>query len=409
MAAAILAVLAIAPYLPLLEQPFISDDYLQIDLGRRYGPVEGWGRLMDDALYRCRATSIVLTYWTERMFGDQPISFYTSSMLMHVLNTWLVLIAGWRLGLGGVRSFMAAAFFAVYARHQEAVMWYAALPELLVFFFCGCFLLSWDRYLRKGGGWNYGFAMIWFVLALASKESAVAMVPIAAGLAWSRQRNPLPVAPLAVAALVYAAGIFSAREKHLHLNDGTFSLHAPFVATWVRSLAGMMWVSGLLGLVAIASWRRAAWRCLRAPALWMAVTLLPYSFLLYMPRVPSRHIYLASAGLGFVVAVGLEAVRRRFAGQRWAVPVIATGLVVAQVGYIWVKKREQFLRRAAATEDLIAEAEKTEELIYVTCFPYGREVAEKALEIRLNQKPDVRLVFTKSPPPGGRTYCAANP
>jgi len=409
MAAGILAILAIAPYLPLFVQPFISDDYLQIDLGRKYGPVEAWSRLADDALYRCRATSIVLTYWTERWFGDQPLPFYMSSILMHILNAWLVLLVGWRLGLGGIRSFVAAAFFAVYARHQEAVMWYAAMPELLVFFFCGCFLLSWDRYLRRGRAWDYGLAALWFLLALASKESAVAVVPIAAALAWRRDRSPLSVAPMAAAAVLYAAGIFYSKDNHLHLNDGTFSLHAPFVATWARSIARMFWVSGFLGLIAIAAWRRAAWRCLRAPALWIAATMLPYSFLLYMPTAPSRHVYLASAGLGFVVAVGLEAARRRFAGQRWVVPIIAAALAIHQISYVWFKKREQFLRRAAATEELIAEAGRTQELIYVTCFPYGREVAEKALEIRLHQKAEARLVFTKTPPPGVRTYCAANP
>lgn len=409
MAAAILAALAIAPYVPLLVQPFVSDDYLQIDLGRRYGPIESWPRLAEDVLYRCRATSIVLTHWTERWFGDQPLAFYVSSILMHVVNTWLVLLAGWRLGLGGVRSFVAAAFFAVYARHQEAVMWYAAMPELLVFFFFGCFLLSWDLYLRRGRAWDYGLAALWFGLALASKESAVAVVPIAAVLTWTRHKSPLSVAPLAAAAVCYAAAIFLAKSDHLHLNDGTFSLGAPFIANWARSIARLLWLSGLLGLIAIAAWRRAAWRCLKAPAIWIALTMLPYSFLLYMPRVPSRHIYLASAGLGFIVAIGLEATRRRFAGNRWLVPILAAALAAPQIGYVWFKKREQFILRAAATEGLIAEAERTEELIYVTCFPYGREVAEKALEIRLRQNPEARLVFTKSPPQGVRTYCAANP
>ena len=38
----VLASLAVLAYLPALDSPFISDDYVQIDLARHYGPVSGW-------------------------------------------------------------------------------------------------------------------------------------------------------------------------------------------------------------------------------------------------------------------------------------------------------------------------------------------------------------------------------
>ena len=60
----ILAALGLLAYLPALALPLLSDDYTQIWLGRRYGPVSGWRDLALDALYRCRATSILLTHWT---------------------------------------------------------------------------------------------------------------------------------------------------------------------------------------------------------------------------------------------------------------------------------------------------------------------------------------------------------
>jgi hypothetical protein len=404
----VVAVLAALPYLPVLAQPFVSDDYIQIALGRKYGPAEAWGALVSDALYRCRATSIVLTLWTERLFGIDPLPYYATSVLVHVLNSLLVWAVGWRLGLGLWRSCAAAAFFGVYLGHQEAVMWYAALPELLVFFFCGLFLLQWERYLRRGGASDFALAALWFVLALGSKESGVVLVPAAALMAWRRGRNVLAVAPLAIGAAAYVWAIFAAKADHLHLNDGTFSLHAPFVSTWVRSIGRMFWVWGLLATVALAAWRRPLWRGLRMPAVWMAVALLPYSFLLYMPVVPSRHTYLASAGLGFVVAAGFAAVRHRFRMHRWVAPALAVLCVAHHTGYIWIKKRAQFLERAASTEQLVQLAGETEGLIYVTCFPYGHEVAEQALLIRLKQSPS-RLVFTKTPPAGVVTFCAPDP
>ena len=99
---ALLGILAVIPYIPVFVQPFLSDDYIQLDLGRKYGPVAAWESLIADPLYRCRATSIVLTHWTEQLFGTSPLPFYTSSVLIHVINTFMVLLAGWRLGLARV-------------------------------------------------------------------------------------------------------------------------------------------------------------------------------------------------------------------------------------------------------------------------------------------------------------------
>src|SRR5690242_14780896 len=88
------AVLCVLAYWRSLSLPLISDDYLQIQLGRDYGRISGWAALAGDPLYRCRATSLLLTYWTERIFGLSAPAFNVSSLVLHLLNTWLVLAAG---------------------------------------------------------------------------------------------------------------------------------------------------------------------------------------------------------------------------------------------------------------------------------------------------------------------------
>src|SRR6478672_6181535 len=72
---ATLAALAVLAYARSLALPLISDDYLQIALGRQYGPVTGWKAVAADALYRCRETSLILTWWTERLFGVNTTAF----------------------------------------------------------------------------------------------------------------------------------------------------------------------------------------------------------------------------------------------------------------------------------------------------------------------------------------------
>ena len=92
-----LAALAIAAYIPAQLLPLIADDYVQVNLGRKFGPVYAWPALAADALYRCRATSILITHWTEQLFGFSPAAFKATSLFFHVVNVLLVAALGmWR-------------------------------------------------------------------------------------------------------------------------------------------------------------------------------------------------------------------------------------------------------------------------------------------------------------------------
>jgi len=391
--AAGLAALAILAYWPSLSLPYISDDYVQIMLARDYGPVSGWPSLAQDALYRCRATSLVLTYWTEKLFGLDPLPYRLSSLLLHILNTWLVYALGaWRV-IGRRVALPAAAFFAVYEGHQEAVIWYAALPELLVFFFSLLCLTVWIRWLerRRDRRW-YLAALAAFLLALASKESGVAVVGLLALIAWSARKDRAKamawIAPFGALSVAYAALIFAAQNTHLHLNDGTFSLRAAFWWTLLNSTRRLFWFWGLLALVVIIVWRLRRRRFLLcAAAAWIVITFLPYSFLTYMPHVPSRHTYFASAGLAFIVgAGGLAAWRQLQKWKRWA-PAALAGLIIAHnCLYLWIRKQRQFAERAAPTEALVEFAAKTQRPIVIECFPYSPVLAQMALELRLKRK-----------------------
>jgi hypothetical protein len=384
---------AVLPYIFVPSQPFISDDYVQVALGRKYGPVSGWTALAEDVLYRARATSLVLTYWTERFFGFSPEPFYVSAILLHVLNTWLVFRLGCRLGMGRRVALFAAAFFAIYEGHQEAVMWYAALPELLVFFFSLSALLLWSLWLACGSrrAVYYVAALACFCLAMISKESAVVVVPLLLVAAWKERRGWAWITPFAVLAAGYTWMTFAGQDRHLHFNDaGTFSLAAPFWLTLLNSYARLLWIWGLLSLVALVAWRaRRYWRTAALGAVWIVIALLPYSFLTYMPRVPSRHTYLASAGLAWMVGAGCVAFHRRFqVHSRWPAYVLAAVMLAHNCGYVWVKKKAQFLERALPTEALVDLARQTDGPIYVRCFPYTQNIAELAVQMRLGKPPE---------------------
>src|SRR5262249_48643856 len=90
----VVCALGVIAYLPAQRLPLIADDYVQIQLGRDYGPVSSWPALVKDPLYRCRATSIWFTHWTELLFGVEPLAFNLSSLFLHIVNVVLVFCLG---------------------------------------------------------------------------------------------------------------------------------------------------------------------------------------------------------------------------------------------------------------------------------------------------------------------------
>jgi hypothetical protein len=73
-----------------------------------------------------------VTAATDRFFGLNPVAYNASSVILHAILAVLVLALGRSLGFSPAVSLAAAAFYAVYEGHQEAVIWYAALPEQLL-------------------------------------------------------------------------------------------------------------------------------------------------------------------------------------------------------------------------------------------------------------------------------------
>ncbi len=198
------------------------------------------------------------------------------------------------------------------------------------------------------------------------------------------------------------AHVLDTRNYSFRFNDGSFSLHAPFWLTWPNSFARLFWFWGLVAFVAVALWRPAKYTIVIAIGLlWAGVALAPYSFLTYATRIPSRQIYLASAGLALIVGCALAELARRCWPKRAAiVAVICAAIVIENVGYLWTKKRAQFLARAAPTEQLIALARSTNGPIYVECFPRPRLVADWAVRLSTGKED---LIWD----PAGRTKAAA--
>lgn len=353
---ALLVCLAALPFVPFLGLPPISDDYSQWYFARLYISPSGLDGLAGDVLYRSRATSLVLTRLMDAVFGLWQPAHLAGGILLHGVNTVLLYLVARGVGLKPVGAALGAACFACYSGHQEAIVWIASQHELLVFTFAAATALCWLRWLAgRGAVWGAATALC-YVGALYSKESAVVVLPLLAGLAWAARAEWRATAawllPLSLITVLYTAAIFQSAQTHLHLNDGTFSWQAPFWLTLPGSLLRLLWPAGVTALLILVRPGDRQWRRLASGAvLWMVLALLPYVFLTYQTRVPSRHTYLASAGLAMLAGAALH----RLAGARppvprWTVPALWLLFACGNVANLWIRKLPSYEQRAQSTQ-----------------------------------------------------------
>jgi hypothetical protein len=397
----LLAALCMLAYAPSLSIPLIEDDYPNLWESHTYGPPAALPVLLHNSVFRLRATS----YWTMwplwQLFHTIPWPYHLFSLLLHVANVWLAYAIAALWPRMRPAAFWAAAFFAVAEGHQEAVMWFSAIGELYTFLFGGASLALWLLACRPGSRWFLQAASAGlFALALLSKESAVVFLPLfllaVPAENWeSWKRSLVRLLPhLALAALAIAS-IAASRGSSFRFSDGSFSLHAPFWFTWPYGVARVLWIWGWIALAAI-SWFRTP--SLRKPAFralsWIGIALAPYSFLTYSRQIPSRQTYLASFGLALLVGLALAhlAARNRGAGKLpRAAAVVAIVALLSNAGYLWTRKRAQFLARAEPTEQLIKLARQTEGPIWVRCFPRAPYIAQEAVHLAAGRPPSTLI------------------
>jgi hypothetical protein len=399
-----IALAAVATYWQAFRLPLISDDYLVIDLAAQYaGAPGGWAVMWSDPLYRTRALFMWLTSQIHAAAGLYPAAYASVCVSLHAVNSILAfrlgVALGWPLGVAGLTGLL----FAIHHGHQEAVLWYSALPDSLVLLFALAALWCWHNWGVRGGWTWYAGALLAFATGLASKESAVIVPGLLGGMAilrgWPWRRAAIALVPFGLMSLGYFAASYAARDTHLHFHDGTFALGRHFASVVLRSSFRILWPWGLAA-IALLAWRRSEWRAPAAGLGWMALTLLPYSFLTYMPFVPSRHTYVASLAPGALLALGFITFSgtRKHPGRWLAGLVLFFGAV--EWGYLWTRKYRQYAERARPTEVLKEVIAGRQGELRLQCFPFPPNMVESLIRVhspgrvRLTIEPGFRETFS---------------
>jgi hypothetical protein len=272
-------------------------------------------------------------------------------------------------------------------------MWYSATPQTFQFLFGVATLVCWVRFIEsRGGRLLYAAALGSFLLTFVSMETAPIVAVLLLLPLWSvdsKRRAALVWLwlPFAALAAVDAWLIVAAS----HGRDDRFSFHGPVWIALPFSYARLLWIWGLLSLIAIGLLKsRQSRELILAAVAWIPLALLPYSFLTYMRFVPSRHTYLASLGLAWIVGAAFWAMYGRLHRYRRLVAsAVLAGVLAANIGYLWTAKRRQYLRRAAPTEALVELVRRTPGPIYMRCngAPVERFVFECAVRVRTGKMP----------------------
>jgi hypothetical protein len=200
-------VATIALYWPALGVGFLGDDFMILHRLRGLehpGNVTRFFRGEFFEYYRPLGFVSHAIDWA--LAGQNPREFHRTNLVIHLVNTILVLLIGRASSPRPLVGLLAAALFALHASNSEAVVWMSARFDLLA----TCFAVGALFCMIRGGIAGWVFAPVLYFCALLSKESVVALPIAVAGwstfrLRASTYRTVMSVAPWVAALAVYSA------------------------------------------------------------------------------------------------------------------------------------------------------------------------------------------------------------
>lgn len=165
-----------------LTGEFVFDDTKLIANDQFYqaesNPLKCWDRgFWSDGKGGLYRPAVIFSYWLNvKLFGLSSPMFRVVNLLLHMVASFLVYILVRKINLGQSCAIVASLLYAVHPLHSEAVIPAFGRAELLCAVF---FMLAFIFHIRKENSKNSAIlAGVFFLLALWSKEHAVAFIPL---------------------------------------------------------------------------------------------------------------------------------------------------------------------------------------------------------------------------------------
>lgn len=334
-------VASLLSFLPNLHDFYVGDDFCLLEQSRNLsGPL----LLTPGFAEYFRPIPLICYHLLGKIVGLQPFGFHLTSLLIHLMNVFLIYSFILNLTRDKMVSALAGLGFSSHFAHVEEVVWISSLNEVLASSFGLLFLWSFWKSIEGKSRWGipYAASLFLLVLALFSKESMVILPLLAVVFALlyvheDKKRSLWLLGPHLLLILGYIIlrlslgaamptlapgkqGAFSLSPVSVLSNYGHFLVSLLLPIRFIFDLSGyaayehlaflnpargpllIALVAALLVVVLLLillgrSLR--AGKALWAGGLWTLVALLPYVF---FAGKGERFLYFASAGTSLIFA-----------------------------------------------------------------------------------------------------------
>ena len=383
----LVAVLSVLPYFPTLNFGFVYDDDAQVLQNpllsswhslATFFTHQSWSFLYPAA--RADYYRPVLLIWlalNRHLFGLHPAGWHFASLCLHGAIAGLLFLLLQRHGFPSWIAFVSALYFGLHSAHIESVAWISGSTDLLACFGMLASLLLWWRSIESRSLLLFSFSLLFYFLALLSKEVSIVFPGVVFTYAWlfpSAQSGKLAAPrrsiayalqktiPFALTAslflLLRGVALHASHTSHIPFSFRSFVASAPPVLffyfrhlIWPAPLSlfynlypsySFSWYSFWFPLVIVASllvlfihlaygWHD---RSALAAFAWLLFPLAPVLFVSLFPPddiVHDRYLYIPSIGAALFLAIALRAIvsRARLTPRSLLLPISAALALMA--------------------------------------------------------------------------------
>ena len=180
---ALLILLTVAAYLPVMQARFVWDDAALITNNPMIKANDGlyrfWFTTEPDDYWPLTSTA----WWLEwRLWGANPTGYHLVNVLLHAVNAVLVWIILQRLKIPG--AWMAGLVFAIHPVNVATAAWISEQKNTQSMLFYELAILSYLKFDEQNRWHWYVFSLAAFLLALLSKTAVVMLPAVLLGCVW---------------------------------------------------------------------------------------------------------------------------------------------------------------------------------------------------------------------------------
>ncbi|MDH7512155.1 MAG: hypothetical protein QHH14_04315 [Clostridiales bacterium] len=147
------------------------------------------------------------SYWLDfKVWGLNPAAFHLTNILLHTVNTILLMAVLLALGIPRLFSFAAALLFSIFPLHFENVAWISGRTDLLAFFFGAQSVLLLIKFLKTRRSLYMGLSSFFFLFSLLAKESTILVPAVFLVVFYKKETKP---AKAIISILPYAGALLA--------------------------------------------------------------------------------------------------------------------------------------------------------------------------------------------------------